>query len=97
IFYACLYFIVTILGSILTVGSCTFIMDYDHPDSGSMLCFIGIVCFISCCLTMYYAVPQLYHYLFSHLGSPIIFNRKTGKVYVNESYFFNFKVLRHPA
>jgi hypothetical protein len=97
IFYTCLYFIVTILGSISVVGSCTFIMDYDHPDSGSMLCFIGIVCFISCCLTMYYAVPQLYHNLFSRCGSPIIFNRKTGKVYVNESYFFNFKILRHPA
>jgi hypothetical protein len=97
IFYACLYFVAIILGSILVVGSCTFIMDYDHSDSGSMLCLIGIIGFITCCAAMYYAVPQLYHYLFSRYGSPIIFNRKTGKVYVNESYFFNFKFLHHPA
>ncbi|WP_085248271.1 DUF6708 domain-containing protein [Gilliamella mensalis] len=97
IFYTCLYFVIVIVLLILLIGFPTFIMDYDHLDSGSMLCFIGIIGFITCCLGMYYAVPQLYHNLFSHCGSPIIFNRKTGKVYVNESYFFNFKVLRHPA
>jgi hypothetical protein len=97
IFYACLYFVVVIVLLILLIGFPTFIMDYDHPDSGSMLCFIGVIGFITCCIGMYYAVPQLYHNLFSRRGSPIIFNRKTGKVYVNESDFFNFKILRHPA
>ncbi|OCG44384.1 hypothetical protein A9G28_02625 [Gilliamella sp. Fer1-1] len=97
IFYACLYFVVVIVLLILLIGFPTFIMDYDHPDSGSMLCFIGVIGFITCCIGMYYAVPQLYHNLFSRRGSPIIFNRKTGKVYVNESDFFNFKILRHPV
>ncbi|OCG18838.1 hypothetical protein A9G24_11400 [Gilliamella sp. App6-5] len=97
IFYTCLYFVVVIVLLILLIGFPTFIMDYDHPDSGRMLCFIGIIGFITCCIGMYYAVPQLYHNLFSRRGSPIIFNRKTGKVYVNESDFFNFKFLRHPA
>ncbi|OCG47460.1 hypothetical protein A9G34_00315 [Gilliamella sp. Choc4-2] len=97
IFYACLYFVAIILGSILVVGSCTFIMDYDHPDSGSMLCFIGVGGFITCCAALYLSIPEFYQNAFSRFGSPIIFNRKTGKVYVNESYFFNFKVLRHPA
>ena len=41
-------------------------------------------------------LSELYQNLFTRRGSPIIFNRKTGKVYVNESYFFNFKVLRNP-
>ncbi|OCG62430.1 hypothetical protein A9G48_08570, partial [Gilliamella sp. wkB18] len=97
IFYGCLHFVIVIVLFILLIGFPTFIMDYDHPDSGSMLCLIGIIGFITCCAAMYYAVPQLYHYLFSRYGSPIIFNRKTGKVYVNESYFFNFKFLHHPA
>lgn len=30
------------------------------------------------------------------MGNSTIFNRKTSKVYGNESYFFNFKVLHHP-
>ncbi|OCG29855.1 hypothetical protein A9G45_00050 [Gilliamella sp. HK2] len=41
-------------------------------------------------------IPEFYQNLFTRRGSPIIFNRKTGKVYINESYFFNFKVLRNP-
>jgi hypothetical protein len=97
IFYTCLYFVAIILGSILIVGSCTFIMDYDHPYNGSMLCFIGVVGVITCCAALYLSIPEFYQNAFSRCGSPIIFNRKTGKVYVNESDFFNFKILRHPA
>ena len=41
-------------------------------------------------------LPGLYQNLFTRRGSPIIFNRKTGKVYVNESYFFNFRILYNP-
>ncbi|OCG45992.1 hypothetical protein A9G34_05835 [Gilliamella sp. Choc4-2] len=47
-------------------------------------------------ITLYLMLPEFYHNLFTRRGSPIIFNRKTGKVYINESYFFNFKVLRNP-
>ena len=52
-----------------------------------------LLCFIA---TLYLMIPELYQNLFTRRGSPIIFNRKTGKVYVNESYFFNFKVVRNP-
>ena len=41
-------------------------------------------------------LPGLYQNLFTRRGSPIIFNRKTGQVYVNESYFFNFRILYNP-
>ena len=52
-------------------------------------------------LTMIFAVfniilPGLYQNLFTRRGSPIIFNRKTGQVYVNESYFFSFRILYNP-
>ena len=57
---------------------------------------LGIACLIGCCLGFYAALPELYHNLFTRRGAPIIFNRKTGKVYVNESYFYNFKFLKNP-
>ncbi|XKM12774.1 hypothetical protein RCS94_07020 [Orbaceae bacterium ac157xtp] len=41
-------------------------------------------------------LPELYQNLFPRRGSPIVFNRQTQKVYVNESYFFNFKFWRNP-
>ena len=65
--------------------------DYDVKIE-----IIGISCLIGCCLGFYAALPELYHNLFTRRGAPIIFNRKTGKVYVNESYFFNFKFLKNP-
>lgn len=58
-----------------------------------ILLLIVIICFI---LALYLMIPECYQNLFTRRGSPIIFNRKTGKVYVNESYFFNFKSLRNP-
>ena len=90
-FYTCLYFVAIILLSILIVGMVMFIFGFDHE-----LTLIGIIGFITCCGSLNYAIPEFYQNAFSRLGNPIIFNRKTGKVYVNESYFFNFKILRHP-
>ena len=91
IFYTCLYFVCIILGIILTIGMVLLIFGFDHE-----LTLIGIIGFITSCFALNYAIPEFYQNAFSRLGSPIIFNRKTGKVYVNESYFFNFKILRHP-
>ena len=65
--------------------------DYDVKIES-----IGILCLISCCLGFYVVLPELYQNLFTRRGAPIIFNRKTGKVYVNESYFYNFKFLKNP-
>ncbi|MBI0058891.1 DUF6708 domain-containing protein [Gilliamella sp. B14384G12] len=96
IFYTCLYFVAIILGIILIVGTVMFIFGFNDSKIGDQLTIVGIIGFITCCFALNYAIPEFYQNAFSRLGSPIIFNRKTGKVYVNESYFFNFKVLRHP-
>ncbi|WP_141674889.1 DUF6708 domain-containing protein, partial [Gilliamella sp. App4-10] len=96
IFYACLYFVAIICGSGAIIG-CLWLLVHHDSSKIEFIDIVVILGFIICCIGMYYAVPQLYHNLFSRRGSPIIFNRKTGKVYVNESYFFNFKVLRRPA
>ena len=45
---------------------------------------------------IYLMIPELYQNLFTRKGSPIIFNRKTNKVYINESYFFNFTSFKNP-
>jgi hypothetical protein len=64
--------------------------------------YIGELLFnMTCMLTFFvviysFALPEFYQNLFTRRGSPIIFNRKTNKVYVNESYFFNFKFWRNP-
>ena len=96
IFYTCLYFVAIILGIILIVGTVMFIFGFNDSEIGDQLTIVGIIGFITCCFALNYAIPEFYQNAFSRLGSPIIFNRKTGKVYVNESYFFNFKILRHP-
>jgi hypothetical protein len=97
IFYACLYIIGFIFGTGSTVSFLWLITEYDNPTIKLFTLMVIIVGFIASCLGMYILIPELYLNLFSRRGSPIIFNRKTGKVYVNESYFFNFKILRHPA
>ncbi|OCG18836.1 hypothetical protein A9G24_11390 [Gilliamella sp. App6-5] len=96
IFYACLSFFSIICGSVIIIGFFWLLVHHDNSKI-EFIDMIVIFCFINCCLAMYYVIPKLYHNLFSRCGSPIIFNRKTGKVYVNESDFFNFKFLRHPA
>ena len=91
IFYTCLTF-VCIIGMIFSIVIMVmFIFGFDHK-----LTLIGIICFITCSFALYLIIPEFYQNAFSRRGSPIIFNRQTGKVYVNESYFFNFKVRRHP-
>ena len=96
IFYTCLYFVAIILGIILLLGFPFCIFGFNDSDIGDKLTIVGTIGFITCCFALYVAIPEFYQNAFSRLGNPIIFNRKTGKVYVNENYFFNFKVLRHP-
>jgi hypothetical protein len=67
-------------------------VNNDQKIIDIVLLLMNITCFFA----LYLLIPELYHNLFTRRGSPIIFNRKTGKVYINESYFFNFKVLRNP-
>ena len=90
IFYTCIYFVCSI-GMIFSIfGMVMFIFGFDHK-----LTLIGIIGFITCSFGSYLIIPEFYQNAFSRRGSPIIFNRQTGKAYVNESYFFNFKMRRH--
>ena len=95
IFYTFILIIVLIL-LIPAIYLC-FILILDlNPVSESAIFTTMIFIFIASIAGLYLCIPELYQNLFTRRGSPIIFNRKTGKVYVNESYFFNFKVVHNP-
>ena len=70
-------------------------LKFDGKDSKSIfiILFVILICFI---FIWYSIIPEFYQNLFTRRGSPIIFNRKTGKVYVNESYFFSFRFWYNP-
>ncbi|WP_392561772.1 hypothetical protein RHO12_11705 [Orbus sturtevantii] len=55
--------------------------------------FIDIIIIIS---SYSLFIPELFRVFFSPKDSPIVFNRKTNKVYINESEFFSFKPRFHP-
>ncbi|MCX8693463.1 hypothetical protein J3U07_03285, partial [Gilliamella sp. B2881] len=95
IFYIFIYTIALILG-IGTIILCLDLILNFNSNTEKIILNLGIFIFFVTWFALYLVIPLLYQTLFSHRGSPIIFNRKTGKVYVNESYFFNFKVLRNP-
>ena len=95
VFYTCLYFIAIILLNVTIIG-CVWLAVLHDNSKIEFVDLVVIACFITSLFALNYAIPEFYQNAFSRLGSPIIFNRKTGKVYVNESYFFNFKILRHP-
>ncbi|WP_430876416.1 DUF6708 domain-containing protein [Gilliamella sp. G0441] len=68
-------------------------IKFNHT-SILILITIGILAFT---IAIYFSLlPEFYQNLFTRRGSPIIFNRKTGKVYVNESYFFSFRFWYNP-
>ena len=96
IFYLCissflsisLFFIIPISIYLLSL------VEFKSDEQYMYFILYGLViCFI---FSFYIIIPEFYQNLFTRRGSPIIFNRKTSKVYVNESYFFNFKILRNP-
>ena len=95
IFYTCINFILIILLNGMIIG-CLWLAVLHDNSKIEFVDLVVIACFITSCFALNYAIPEFYQNAFSRRGSPIIFNRKTGKVYVNESYFFNFKILRHP-
>ncbi|MFQ1041300.1 DUF6708 domain-containing protein [Gilliamella sp. CG16] len=60
-------------------------------------CLFNVTILLLLIFLMYlFAVPGVCRNLLTFGGSPIIFNRKTGKVYINEGYFFNFKLFYNP-
>ena len=72
------------------------LVAFFNPATERALLYVGITAIVAFCLGIYCIIPEFYHNLFSRRGSPIIFNRKTGKVYVNESYFFSFRFWYNP-
>jgi hypothetical protein len=90
--YLCMGFFFSISG-IFLIPSLIYSIITCNSDTLVYLLTPGLFCYI---ILEYLMIPEFYQNLFTRRGSPIIFNRKTGKVYINESYFFNFKVLRNP-
>ncbi|OTQ33536.1 hypothetical protein B6D19_01630 [Gilliamella apicola] len=74
-----------------------FLLIFDfNPETESFIFITIITLFLTCIFALYISIPELYQNLFTRKGSPIIFNRKTNKVYINESYFFNFTSFKNP-
>ncbi|OCG15223.1 DUF6708 domain-containing protein [Gilliamella sp. WF3-4] len=92
IFYVCLSGVISI-GLMFIIPILIYLLTWIESASMLILPLVIIILFF---ITLYLMLPEFYQNLFTRRGSPIIFNRKTGKVYINESYFFNFKVLRNP-
>ncbi|KES12702.1 Fungal family of unknown function (DUF1776), partial [Gilliamella apicola SCGC AB-598-B02] len=82
IFYLCISFICTI-ASIFLIPSLSYALSSCNSKTVYFLLLTFLFCFI---LVLYLMIPELYQNLFTRKGSPIIFNRKTNKVYINESY-----------
>ncbi|MCX8657383.1 hypothetical protein J3U08_11330 [Gilliamella sp. B2894] len=95
IFYTSIFLVVFFLSLIVIYMFFLLIFGLD-PKKQNLIFIIVIIGLLTSLFTLYISIPEIYQNLFTRRGSPIIFNRKTGKVYVNESYFFNFKVLRNP-
>ncbi|WP_392561775.1 hypothetical protein RHO12_11720 [Orbus sturtevantii] len=69
----------------------------DIPSDFIELSFLSIIVLILCIVADYcFVIPELFRAFFSPKDSPIVFNRKTNKVYINESEFFSFKPRFHP-
>ena len=96
-----IFYLFILLILIFLLGFCL-IFYYSNPleppknRDAEIIDHVLLTGIIVCWIVIYLIIPEFYQNLFSRRGTPIIFNRKTGKVYVNESYFFNFKILRNP-
>jgi hypothetical protein len=95
IFYSFIFVIVCVLLIPATYIFLTIILNSNSKTEHSIVGLSYFIVIVSL-FAFYLFIPEIYQNLFTRRGSPIIFNRKTGKVYINESYFFNFKVLRNP-
>ena len=95
IFYLCISTII-IVCLIPAIYIC-FLLIFDLiSKKENFILLIVIIGQIFSFLAIYLMIPELYQNLFTRKGSPIIFNRKTNKVYINESYFFNFTSFKNP-
>ena len=95
IFYLCISTIIIVC--LFPAIYIFFLLIFDfNPETESFIFITIITLFLTCIFALYISIPELYQNLFTRKGSPIIFNRKTNKVYINESYFFNFTSFKNP-
>ncbi|WP_392551726.1 hypothetical protein RHO14_09620 [Orbus wheelerorum] len=89
-----------ILGMVLLVLIIFFALPSKSlysSSSNSGVIFAYIVGFVLTIFANYsFLIPELFKTFFSPKDSPIVFNRKTNKVYINESEFFSFKPRFNP-
>ncbi|KES14404.1 putative membrane protein (DUF2207), partial [Gilliamella apicola SCGC AB-598-B02] len=86
IFYLCISTIIIVC--LFPAIYIFFLLIFDfNPETESFIFITIITLFLTCIFALYISIPELYQNLFTRKGSPIIFNRKTNKVYINESYF----------
>jgi hypothetical protein len=96
IFYFLLYGVV-IVAYIIMIILCFYFYPIFIKGKAISTLLIITASMLTLTIVIYLALlAEFYQNLFIRRGSPIIFNRKTNKVYVNESYFFNFKFWRNP-
>ena len=95
IFYLCVSTFIIICSFPAIYISFLLLFEFN-PETESFLFITFLILFITCILALYICIPELYQNLFTRKGSPIILNRKTKKVYINESYFFNFTTFKNP-
>ena len=96
IFFFCITLFITISLIFLIPGLTYGLIIIKKTSENEFIFYVLVAILICFILLLYLMIPECYQNLFTRRGSPIIFNRKTGKVYVNESYFFNFKVVHNP-
>ena len=73
---------ICLISAIVFISLLVFVFNTSHDVKIEIF---NISALIACFLGAYVILPELYQSLFTRRGAPIIFNRKTGKVYVNES------------
>ncbi|WP_392561771.1 hypothetical protein RHO12_11700 [Orbus sturtevantii] len=98
ILYGLLISIASILGLLGLLGLIDlifYVIQKSFMDNTEIFLYI-IACIIVFLLIYCLLLPELFRTFFSPKDSPIVFNRKTNKVYINESEFFSFKPRFHP-
>ncbi|WP_392551725.1 hypothetical protein RHO14_09615 [Orbus wheelerorum] len=94
-----LVFILMIPFIFIGINNFIFPLFLNHTEIDSNFIKISLIFFIMIILCLFanycFVIPELFKTFFSPKDSPIVFNRKTNKVYINESEFFSFKPRLH--
>ena len=96
IFYLFIFTIV-IISYFLIIAIYIYFFEVLIIKENTEIFLVITLCLLIYTIGMYLTfISEFYQNLFTRRGCPIIFNRKTQKVYINESYFFNFTSFKNP-